>query len=52
MEERNSKDFLIRPNNSIWILDGLQVKTLPESARACFLVPVPQLQAVLDLVWN
>ena len=52
VEERNSKDFLIRPNNSIWILDGLQVKTLPESARACFLVPVPQLQAVLDLVWN
>ena len=29
----------------------IQVKALPESAQACFLVPVPLLQAVLDPVW-
>ena len=29
----------------------IQVKALPESAQACFLVPVPLLQAVLDQVW-
>ena len=51
MEERNRKNFTYDQIILCGYWADIQVKALPESAQACFLVPVPLLQAVLDPVW-
>ena len=51
MEERNRKKFTYDQIILCGYWADIQFKALPESAQACFLVPVPLLQAVLNQVW-
>ena len=51
VEERNRKNFTYDQIILCGYWADIQVKALPESAQACFLVPVPLLQAVFDQVW-